>query len=435
MKYFYSITTFIILLYIILLPGIKESAIFDFLNIVIALICSIALFSYGKEPFSLFKLFNIFFIFFFCVAPTLQFKNDIHFLGTLFMESDYILTTSFSLLILIIFNLSYLFNYSKKYKILVAPVHNIKFAKKTICLLISISVAVCFIMLWMNNFNLLSLFVRGGELKMSTEVSSIASLILSNFLRPMPMIIFVSALVFGLKNKFILTILFLCLFFACPPTGVERFTVAAIYLPVLLQTFPILWKKNVFVLVLVFGLLIVFPFLNNFRYYEDNSDIILSLNFDQFTDLHFDSYSMFMRVLKDDIVTYGRQLIGVLLFWVPRSLWPDKPVGSGHFVAETTNLGFDNISMPFFGEGYINFGVIGVIIFTIFLSLFASKQDRLFWSREDINTPSWNKIKYYIFIGMFLFILRGDLMSSFAFLCGYIAAFYVVKLVLRNHEC
>lgn len=434
MKYFYSFITFIFLVYIILLPGIKDSVVLEILNIAIALICSIGVFSYEKAPFSLFKVFNVFFIFFFCVAPTLQFKNDIHFLGTLFMESDYILTTSVSLLVLVIFDSVYILTFSQKHKLLMTYTSKITLTQKTVFQMTAISAVVCVIMLWMNNFNLASLFVRGGDLKTSVEVSSISSLILSNFLRPMPMIVFIAALVFGLRNKFILFFLFICLIFACPPTGVERFTVAAIYLPVLLQLFPILWKKNVFVLALVFGLLVVFPFLNNFRYFDSNTDFKLSLNFDQFLELHFDSFSMFMRVLKDNIVTYGRQLLGVLLFWVPRSFWPNKPVGSGHFVSETTNLGFGNISMPFFAEGYINFGLLGIILFTVLLALFASKQDRLFWSNASFNCSSWNKIRYYIFIGMFLFVLRGDLMSSFAFLCGYIAAFYAVKHILQERS-
>ena len=433
MKYFYFFITFLILLLVIFSPGVKESNLYAFINVVIAIICSIGLFSYEKNPFSLFKLFIIFFLFFFCIAPVLQFKNDVHLLGTVFQENDYIQTSTISLFILILFILVYVIYYSKLHIVKSRSYTSnkpVRFTKLNVAIMLILSICVCLIMLWMNNFNILSLFVRGGETKTSMEVSNITSLILSNFLRPIPMIIFISALIFGLRNKIVLSILFLSIIFSCPPTGVERFTVAAIYLPVLLQIFPFLWRKNVFVLVLTFGLLVIFPALNNFRYYDANTDFVLALNFDQFLDLHFDSFSMFMRVLKDGIITYGRQLLGVFFFWVPRGLWPDKPVGSGYYVAETTGLSFNNISMPIFGEGYINFGFIGVILFTVLLALFASRQDYLFWNKTVAGAPSWDKIKYYIFIGMFLFILRGDLMSSFAFLCGYIIAFMFVKLIL-----
>ena len=124
------------------------------------------------------------------------------------------------------------------------------------------------------------------------------------------MIIFLYALLFNCKSKIILFLLFVFLVFSCPPTGVERFTVAAMYLPVLLQVFPPLkTRSHLFIIILVIGLLVVFLFLNNFRYYESGSKFQISLNFDQFLDLHFDSFSMFMRVLKDNVITYGRQLL------------------------------------------------------------------------------------------------------------------------------
>jgi len=79
-------------------------------------------------------------------------------------------------------------------------------------------------------------------------------------------------------------------------------------------------------------------------------------------------------------ITYGRQLVGALLFFVPRSIWPNKPVGSGHFVAENMlmtrySFWFTNISMPFPGEGYINFGILGIILFAFILALVSKITD------------------------------------------------------------
>jgi hypothetical protein len=50
-------------------------------------------------------------------------------------------------------------------------------------------------------------------------------------------------------------------------------------------------------------------------------------------------------------ITYGRQLVGALLFFVPSSLWPNKPIGSGTLVAENMlmtrySFWYTNISMP-----------------------------------------------------------------------------------------
>lgn len=89
-----------------------------------------------------------------------------------------------------------------------------------------------------------------------------------------------------------------------------------------------------------------------------------------FKEGHFDSYQSILSVLNSEIITYGNQLLGVLLFWVPRSIWSNKPIGSGAFMAEITNLDFSNISMNYFAEGYINFGVFGMFLFLLVWLIF-----------------------------------------------------------------
>ena len=135
---------------------------------------------------------------------------------------------------------------------------------------------------------------------------------------------------------------------------------------------------------------------------------------------------MMMRVIKDDIVTYGNQLLGALFFWIPRSVWPSKPVGSGYFVAEQTELSFNNISMPFWGEGYINFGYLGVIIFAIALAIVIARIDSKFWNKV-VTQQNLEPIKYYLLLGLLIFILRGDMLSSTAYTCGIITSYYFIK--------
>ena len=178
MKYLYSLLTIILTTYIILSPGIKNSGGLEFLNICIAIICSVGLFSYEKNPFSMFKIFNIFFLFFFCIAPILQFKNDIHLLGTFFTEQDYILTSLYSLFILIIYDLVYIIKFANQSntsnRIDQVLIPKVFIPKKKILLMLLISSTVCFCILWMNNFNVISLFIRGGDAKEGVDVSSIA---------------------------------------------------------------------------------------------------------------------------------------------------------------------------------------------------------------------------------------------------------------------
>jgi len=130
-------------------------------------------------------------------------------------------------------------------------------------------------------------------------------------------------------------------------------------------------------------------------------------------------------------VTYGRQLLGVFLFWVPRSIWFNKPVGSGAFVAKNMlmtnyNMWFTNISMPFPGEGYINFGLLGVFLFALILSIVSKMTDE-FYKYNDLRLI----VSLYVSFHM-VFMLRGDLMTSFAYLVGVLLAIFVTPVILNR---
>lgn len=427
------LVVFVCLCIPILQEGIYYNEALEIISIVIAAICSITLFQFNKESYSLYKMFIIFVVFFFCAAPIIQYKANIQFFGTIFTDKDYIMTSTYVLLILatvtylyIIYRRSFDRSFKKRCELIkLENVTEIKANKEL--LLILISASVCCYYLYINNFNIVSLMFRGGVTDRVNQ-GQIAALVTDNFLRPMPMMIFLCAYIMKVKHKIVLPILFILMIISSPPTGMPRFSAAAIYMPVLLCTMPIFRKGHVFIISMVLGLLVVFPFLDNFRYMSDRKDIPLGFNFDQFLELHFDSYSMFMRVLSEDIVTNGRQLLGPLFFFVPRSMWPDKPTGSGHYLMESMGADFTNVSMPYFGEGYINFGILGVILFVVFLAYIMARFDSRYWSvNEHVGL---NQIKYCIMLAMLMFILRGDLMSSCAFTCGMILAFYVIRWIV-----
>lgn len=121
--------------------------------------------------------------------------------------------------------------------------------------------------------------------------------------------------------------------------------------------------------------------------------------------------------------TAGRQLIGVSLFFVPRSVWPTKPIGSGAFLFNELGLGFNNVACTFLAEGFINFGFIGSIIFSAFLALIISRYDSWYWRRGGRIRFTLPRLFYTVCIGMLFFVLRGDLLSSFAYTMGFAAIF------------
>ena len=137
-----------------------------------------------------------------------------------------------------------------------------------------------------------------------------------------------------------------------------------------------------------------------------------------------------MRVIKDDMVTNGMQLVGALLFWLPRSIWAAKPISSGYYVAHTTGLSWDDLSMPIWGEGYINFGYFGVIIFTIAFAALLARLDSKYWCITVKRLKDLNAISYFVLLGMLMFILRGSLISAWAYTVALLLAFFAVKKIV-----
>jgi hypothetical protein len=118
-----------------------------------------------------------------------------------------------------------------------------------------------------------------------------------------------------------------------------------------------------------------------------------------------------------------------LFFWIPRSFWPTKPIGSGAFLAEEQGFFFTNVSCNYFAEGYINFGIIGIFIFIIVLSFVTAKLDKMYWTICVNSRNNYFNVIYCVLLGMIFFMLRGDLMSSFAYSIGFLFSIWLVYKV------
>ncbi len=136
----------------------------------------------------------------------------------------------------------------------------------------------------------------------------------------------------------------------------------------------------------------------------------------------YDAWSSLCRTMQytaEHGSTKGRQLTAVALFYVPRSVWPTKPVGSGAFLFDQLNLGFNNVACTFLAEGYINFGLAGSLVFAAVMALLIARYDGWYWRRGGRVRFTLPRLFYMVCVGMLFFILRGDLLSSFAYTVGF----------------
>lgn len=139
------------------------------------------------------------------------------------------------------------------------------------------------------------------------------------------------------------------------------------------------------------------------------------------------SYGIFILVLRyidRDGLRLGQQLAGVLLFWVPRSVWHAKPIGTGAFVASHFGFDFTNLSAPIVAEAVVDFGCIGVALLAALFGLVLSRLDTVFWRRSDGGASAVRSIDtvYPFLLGLVVFMTRGDLLSSFGYTLGFVAS-------------
>lgn len=234
------------------------------------------------------------------------------------------------------------------------------------------------------------------------------------------------------KKAFLLIVMLVLLLITCSPIGMPRFQTATVYCGILIIAFPKLSKNYLFIVGFTFAFIIIFPFINSFRYGSLLDVDIFSLlkeTFDNiiknFTDANFDSYVMFMKAQKFVTLngkSYGVQLLGAILFFLPRSLWPNKPYGTGYtiHIAEGKLGAAANVSCPLMAEGYINFGVLGLILFAAILGYVVCKFDYMYFNSKNTKKNLANNVVYSFIPTILFFMMRGDLMSTSSFLFSYI---------------
>lgn len=247
----------------------------------------------------------------------------------------------------------------------------------------------------------------------------------------------------GIQSVLLVGMAAVAMFINVPPLAVPRFSFVCAYGGIFLYFSKWIKKGRRFAYILAFGLLIVFPALNAFRFASGKITLeMIQASMgkigDNFTNADYDSYTMLvycLRYVNVYGITYGSQLLGALLFFVPRNIWGSKPMGSGSLIIKSLAPSYinQNVSCSFIGEGYLNWGGLGVCVFAFLLSKISKKADDLYWEKERYIDGCFKNI--YSYTALFsLFLFRGDLMSSTAFLTGMIVVTIFLSYLFREQS-
>jgi hypothetical protein len=117
-----------------------------------------------------------------------------------------------------------------------------------------------------------------------------------------------------------------------------------------------------------------------------------------------------------------------LLFWIPRAIWPGKPVGTSFDFAEFAGLSAHNVSFPLTAELYVDFGILGVLLGMYILGVIYRRLDAWLCRPREAGSLS----AYLVPIAhlecsiLGIYLLRGSFLSSFAFTVGVASTFAVL---------
>ncbi|WP_298893567.1 O-antigen polysaccharide polymerase Wzy [uncultured Psychroserpens sp.] len=453
-------TLFLLLFVSIFLPLLIFTAVPVYLKLLFTLNFSVIfimtiLYLYKDRRYSpILAAFIVFNFLFFILAPMLQI-HDVYKLNDLKMPNkmiykDYLMvkTNIFIFIFNIVFFVAYRFFVSRKSKL--KPYKKDKYLPIHILILFGISVLI----LIANLDYIKTEYIEHNYLVLEGTSKS-ALLLKEKIILMVPFPAFILSVYYIKKCKkknsnyyivILLSLLFFVLLMAIKnPLTEKRNALGPIYLTIIFFLIPKLLNTNFkSLLFLFFAMVIIFPTISlithsgySLKQLRENPKLLLYQLRNHgvsntFTTLNYDAFINFAATIehaeKNDL-SYGRQLSGGVFFFVPRKIWNDKPISTGEYIGEylSSEYGekgkrsFNNLSNPFVSEGYINFGIVGVILFAITLAYFLSIM--VVW----LNGLDPLKIAAAFYASMhMIFFLRGDFTNGYAFL---VASFVVILAI------
>lgn len=127
-------------------------------------------------------------------------------------------------------------------------------------------------------------------------------------------------------------------------------------------------------------------------------------------------------------ITWGYQLLGSLFFWVPRGVWPSKPVDTGVLLANFRGYDFTNLSAPLWAEFLVNFGITGVVLGMFVVGLLVARFDNNVAHSflSGAIDPFWRVFGAVLPV-YFVILLRGSLLQATGGLAVILAALWFMR--------
>ena len=415
----------------------NDTNFFVYLTFIINTITSLILMNFfDKKSISLNKMFMIFILFFMIIAPSYQFGYKLSFWNQKnYSSTSYIYANFLIFIFLLIYGIAS-YNYFKKSKYITNKSYEINIGYTTKIILIFVSFICVLIMIYKFGFiNLIN-----GNLNYSNQILGEIVNHLVRFIPTFVAYIFIHNSVNKRKIDLITILsILLVIIMVFPFGGGARNYVAATYLFLFYPIFKKVKYNNFLLLLMTLGLLVFFSTIDAFRR-TNFSFNNLHLKIGVFDTADYDAYQMFLNSIEyvsENGIFFGMQIVGSLLFFIPRNLWVKKPLSSGillanYFKTRGTNYElYNNLSCPILGEFYLDFGCVGIALGAIIIGL-------LFGLIESKSKSFLGDCIKAALLSFLIYVSRGSLMSTVSKLVACIFAilliYFLIKLFERKHK-
>lgn len=143
-----------------------------------------------------------------------------------------------------------------------------------------------------------------------------------------------------------------------------------------------------------------------------------------------DMTAMSMTYFESNPHTHGKSIAFLTYFWVPRSVWPDKPTMLGHWMIRKYRSGFGeghSSSFGFTGELFADFGYFS--LFFVFLLGVLLKRADMYRAFQLAQPMSYSKILVAMMFSYVFFFVRSPVTSSVNFI-GILLVYSLIRKLL-----
>lgn len=374
--------------------------------------------------------YSFFSLFFFGVIPLFEYRLGVTYGGAAVPDdSSYMEAAGLALMSGICFYIGYGSTRGRRFsldllgRVRMLSVRHRQAAIMASCVVI-IALGTCIVVFY--DYNAFKILIRGyGE---EQEQSAMAYSLINYVARPLIFnLVFVAALVLSRRRRVPwLKIIALCFVavLLVSPVGIPRSLAGTLYIPLVMMVFmPRYNSKYTQLCVVIIAILFLAPLADVFRFLNsEHNDVDLGSNFNisYIFAGHFDAFHNLTQVIELKYKSEGWQVIGILLFWVPRNLWEGKPQGTAVDFADYSGFSHENISFPLQAEFYVDYGVIGVAIGMFLTGLLYRRIDSFLSTPQrpgSTNSYLWEMAHLEMAI-LGLYLLRGSVLVSFGFTVG-----------------